>query len=537
MKRKTLLTSLLATAVLALTAGPVAAQTKLKWAHVYETTEPYHTECVWAADEIKKRTNGKFEIQVFPASSLGKETDINQGLQLGTVDMIISGPSFAARSYPRLGIAYYPFIFRDADHLTAYSKSDVFKEMVDGFREKTGIQILAYTYYGARHATSNNAVHRLRRHEGPEDPRARRAGLHAPRRAPAAPTRRRSPSPRSTWRCRTARSTRRRTRCTTIEAKKFYEVQKHIMLTGHIVDGADHAGGAARVEQADRRREEDLLRRGAGGRRARHRRDQEARGASWSTSSRRRAWASTRSTARASVDAVLKTIDRRVARLRQEGLRPHRRDQVDWHRPDCCDGHRCRPQGDGRRRRVPRHRRSRRPVATRRSRPGWRCGSSGLLGGVVFYQFFTRYVLNDSAAWTEEIARYLLIGIGLRRRRRSAWPRTTTSRSTCCTATCRARGRARAGDRGRRAAHRLLRRDGGAHAADDAEDGQLPDDHRRPADEHRLRRVPVRLRRDDACARCGSCRCTGSAATACSSGPRPRWKTAEDACSRSSSCS
>ncbi len=32
-----------------------------------------------------------------------------------------------------------------------------------------------------------------------------------------------------------------------------------------------------------------------------------------------------------------------------------------------------------------------------------------VLGGVVFLQFFTRYVLNDSAAWTEEMARYLLI--------------------------------------------------------------------------------------------------------------------------------
>jgi TRAP-type C4-dicarboxylate transport system permease small subunit len=43
---------------------------------------------------------------------------------------------------------------------------------------------------------------------------------------------------------------------------------------------------------------------------------------------------------------------------------------------------------------------------------GWAAlGLFWLLGLTVFYQFITRYVFNDSASWTEEIARYLLIAV------------------------------------------------------------------------------------------------------------------------------
>lgn len=43
---------------------------------------------------------------------------------------------------------------------------------------------------------------------------------------------------------------------------------------------------------------------------------------------------------------------------------------------------------------------------------GWiALGLFWLLGVTVFYQFITRYVFNDSAAWTEEVARYMLVGV------------------------------------------------------------------------------------------------------------------------------
>ncbi|RRH80133.1 ABC transporter substrate-binding protein, partial [Mesorhizobium tamadayense] len=47
-------------AAMAMPMASASAQTVLKWAHVYETSEPFHTETVWAAEEIKKRTQGRY---------------------------------------------------------------------------------------------------------------------------------------------------------------------------------------------------------------------------------------------------------------------------------------------------------------------------------------------------------------------------------------------------------------------------------------------------------------------------------------------
>ncbi|MCS6921891.1 MAG: ABC transporter substrate-binding protein, partial [Elioraea sp.] len=58
------------------TALTAEAQTRLRFAHVYEVSEPYHTEALWAAEEIAKRTSNRWRIEVFPASALGNEPAI-----------------------------------------------------------------------------------------------------------------------------------------------------------------------------------------------------------------------------------------------------------------------------------------------------------------------------------------------------------------------------------------------------------------------------------------------------------------------------
>jgi len=216
-------------------ASPASAQIKLKWAHVYEVTEPFHTEALWAASEIKKRTNGKFDIEVFPASRLGNENQLDEGLGHGTVDIVYAGINFVAATYPPLGISGAPFMLRDFEHWKAYRASKLFADLAKGYEDKTGRKIVALTYYGQRHVTANKPIKR------PEDMKGMR--LRVPPvslalmftqsvGAVATPIAfsnvydalqqglvdgQENPLP-------------------TIMAKKFYEVQSHIILTGHITE-------------------------------------------------------------------------------------------------------------------------------------------------------------------------------------------------------------------------------------------------------------------------------------------------------------
>ena len=228
-----MLLAALAGSVLAL--APAAAQTRLKWAHVYEVAEPYHAQALWAAQQIAQRTANRWQVDVFPASSLGNEPQINQGLTLGTVDMIYTGIAFAGATYKPIAVGNAPYAFRDYAHFAAYRDSDLLKELMAGYDRQAGHRSLALTYYGERHVTANRAINR------PEDMRGMK--LRVPQ-APLFLMFTRSVGANATpiafaevyLALQQGTVDGQENPLPTIQAKKFYEVQSHIALTGHITE-------------------------------------------------------------------------------------------------------------------------------------------------------------------------------------------------------------------------------------------------------------------------------------------------------------
>ncbi len=254
------LAALCAAVALTFTA-PAFAQTTLKWAHVYETPEPYHQNALWAAEEIKKRTNGRYAIQVFAASQLGNENQINEGLGLGTVDIIYTGTSFAGSIHKPLAISGAPFMLRDYDHWKAYRDSKLFRDIAKGYEDKTKHKIVALVYYGQRMVTANKAINK------PEDMKGMKLRVPpAPLYLMLAKSVGANATPIAFAEVYLALQQKtvdgQENPLPTIMAKKFYEVQSHIILTGHIAESLlTIVGGPvwSKLSDADKKVFEEVL--------------------------------------------------------------------------------------------------------------------------------------------------------------------------------------------------------------------------------------------------------------------------------------
>ena len=138
--------------------GLALAQDVLRFAHVYEESTPYHAAALKASELLEERTDGRYRMDVFPASQLGTDATHNEALSLGTIDGIYTGIAFLGQSYPPIAISDFPFTIRSYDHWKSYADSELFDELAEAYKEVSGNTIAGITYYGARHVTANKPI-------------------------------------------------------------------------------------------------------------------------------------------------------------------------------------------------------------------------------------------------------------------------------------------------------------------------------------------------------------------------------------------
>lgn len=126
----------------------------LRLGHVYAEADPNAVSVNEFADLVEEKTDGRVKIQVFPASQLGSEAEMDEALMDGSLDIRIGGLPLDRR--PALAVTSAPYLFDSPEATVKSLRSEVADELVwEPAREDIGIVHLDSWYLGSFEATSN----------------------------------------------------------------------------------------------------------------------------------------------------------------------------------------------------------------------------------------------------------------------------------------------------------------------------------------------------------------------------------------------
>jgi TRAP-type transport system periplasmic protein len=224
-------------AIAAAAAIPIRARaaTTLRWATVLPTNHPMVAMMDRVAKEVREKSGGAVEIQTFPGGQLGSSRDVIESTSSGAIQIVDEGAAQFGQFVPPFSILEAPYIWRDAAQIRKVLGSPIVDPMNADLVAKRSMRVIGSTYYGKRHVTSGSkAVNTVNDMNGfklriPEvDTFRAMAEAWGARPTPlniselylalsqGAVDGQENPLP-------------------TIQSNKFYEVQKYLILTGHIL--------------------------------------------------------------------------------------------------------------------------------------------------------------------------------------------------------------------------------------------------------------------------------------------------------------
>ena len=142
--------------------GQAFAQTEktLRFGHMWPPNDVWGQGAQRFAELVKQRTGGKYDVRVYPSGQLGNEREMEEGLQLGNLDLTFGGSDVLSQFEPKMAVFALPFMFRDYEHSNAVLDGPLGQKVHEALRQR-GIRVLAAGAQGFRYVLTQKPVNTI----------------------------------------------------------------------------------------------------------------------------------------------------------------------------------------------------------------------------------------------------------------------------------------------------------------------------------------------------------------------------------------
>jgi tripartite ATP-independent transporter DctP family solute receptor len=154
MKRRTIMMVIGLTAAVLASPAALTQQVTIRWGDVLANTHPSVQMIDRIAADVKQKSNGRITIQSFPAGQLGSSRDMIDAVANGAQHIVTEGAANFGAWVPSISLVEAPYVWRDAAHLQTAMGGPFGASLNDTLVKARGMRILGTTYYGTRHVTT-----------------------------------------------------------------------------------------------------------------------------------------------------------------------------------------------------------------------------------------------------------------------------------------------------------------------------------------------------------------------------------------------
>jgi tripartite ATP-independent transporter DctP family solute receptor len=155
MKKKMFVCTLVIAVVLVGFVFAQAGQLKINFAHPLPPAHPNHLAAVKFAELVGKNSNGDIKVEVYPANQLGNAKQQVEGVMLGSIKIALVSPARIGLFQPEFAILECPYLFRDIEHLQKVLRGEIGQDLSGKLEKNRGLKIVALDWlYGTRHVTT-----------------------------------------------------------------------------------------------------------------------------------------------------------------------------------------------------------------------------------------------------------------------------------------------------------------------------------------------------------------------------------------------